>query len=62
MAGTMKDALRRAGLAPEGPKPRRISKKFLEELSDDETLPPLFEAPAVTVALPLEEPPPTEEK
>jgi len=46
MAGSMKDALRKAGLAPEAPAPQRPSKEFREELPDDETLPPLFEKPA----------------
>ncbi len=43
MAGSMKDALRRAGLAPPAPPP---PKQHREELPDDETLPPLFEKPA----------------
>lgn len=51
----MKDALKRAGLAKEEPAPRKISKQFREELSDDESLPPRFEAPAMTVAVPLGE-------
>lgn len=46
MAGSMKDALRKAGLAPEAPAPRRPSKEFREELTDDETPLPLFEKPA----------------
>lgn len=46
MAGSMKDALRRAGLAPPAPAPQRPSKEHREELPDDETLPPLFEKPA----------------
>jgi len=52
MAGSMKDALRRAGLAAPAPPPAstRRAKTFREELSDDETLPPPFEAPALTVA------------
>ncbi|HTE52633.1 MAG TPA: hypothetical protein VK698_17395 [Kofleriaceae bacterium] len=58
MAGSMKDALRRVGLVPEGPAPGRISKKFREELSEDESLPPPFDAPAITVAVPLGEPSP----
>ena len=58
MAGSsIKDALRRAGLAPEAPAPRRIAKEFLEELSDDETPLPLFEAPAKNVPPPHFEPP-----
>jgi hypothetical protein len=49
MAGSMKDALRKSGLVPEEPKPpARRAKEFLEELPDDETLPPLFEPPAST--------------
>lgn len=51
----MKDALKRAGLAKQEPAPRKISKEFREELSDDESLPPRFEAPAMTVAVPLGE-------
>ncbi len=51
----MKDALKRAGLAKQEPAPRKISKEFREELSDDESLPPRFEGPAMTVALPLGE-------
>jgi hypothetical protein len=51
----MKDALKRAGLAKQEPAPRKISKNFREELSDDESLPPRFEAPAMTVAVPLGE-------
>jgi hypothetical protein len=58
MSGSMKDALRKAGLAPPAAPPSRPSKQFREELPDDETLPPLFEAPALTVARPLEAPPP----
>jgi hypothetical protein len=46
MAGSMKDALRKAGPAPQAPAPQRPSKEFREELPDDETLPPLFEKPA----------------
>jgi hypothetical protein len=46
MAGSLKDALRRIGLAPQAPTPRRVAKEFREELPDDETLPPLFERPA----------------
>jgi hypothetical protein len=51
----MKDALKRAGLAKQEPAPRKISKEFREELSDDESLPPRFEGPAMTVAMPLGE-------
>jgi hypothetical protein len=57
MAGSMKDALRKAGLAPEAPPPKRASKEFREELPDDESLPPLFEAPAPNVPPPHFEPP-----
>jgi hypothetical protein len=58
MADSIKDALRKLGLVPEAPAPRRVSKKFLEELPDDETLPPLFEAPAPNAAPPHFEPRP----
>lgn len=54
----MKDALKRAGLAKQEPAPRKISKEFREELPDDESLPPRFDAPAMTVALPLGDAPP----
>jgi hypothetical protein len=62
MALSMKDALRKAGLAPPAEPPRRIAKEFREELPDDETLPPRFEAPALTVARPLEVPAPSDER
>lgn len=55
MAGSMKDALRKSGLAPKEPVKERPSKTFREELPDDETLPPLFDAPALTV--PRSDPP-----
>jgi len=58
MAGSIKDGLRRLGLAPEAPAPRRISKDILEELPEDQTLPPLFEAPAQNVPPPHFESPP----
>jgi hypothetical protein len=49
MAGSMKDALRRSGLAPEEPKPApNKGNKFREELPDDESLPPRFDPPAST--------------
>ena len=48
MPGSMKDALRKAGLVPVEPKPARPAKEFREELPDDKTLPPLFDAPAST--------------
>lgn len=48
MPGSMKDAFRRAGLAPVEPKPAKPAKDFLEELPDDESLPPPFEPPAST--------------
>jgi hypothetical protein len=45
----MKDALRKSGLVPVEPKPAtKRANKFREELSDDETLPPLFDPPAST--------------
>lgn len=53
MAGSMKDALRKSGLTPDEPKQARAKKKFLErleELPDDQSLPPPFEAPALTEA------------
>jgi hypothetical protein len=55
MAGSMKDALRKSGLAPKEPPKERPSKGFREELSEDESLPPLFDAPALTV--PRSDPP-----
>jgi hypothetical protein len=55
MAGSMKDALRKSGLAPEAPAKVPPAKTFREELPDDETLPPLFDAPALTV--PKSDPP-----
>jgi hypothetical protein len=61
MSGTLGDAMKKAGVVtPETPetKPeddgktsrqaRKDKKKWNEELSDDETLPPRFDAPAVT--------------
>jgi hypothetical protein len=49
MAGSMKDALNRSGLVPAEPKPAAPKgNKFREELPDDESLPPPFEAPAST--------------
>jgi hypothetical protein len=49
MAGSMKDALRKRGLVPEEPKPAPgRTNRFREELPDDESLPPPFEAPAST--------------
>jgi hypothetical protein len=56
MAGSMKDALRKSGLAPAAPPKQQSSthapKNFREELSDDESLPPRFDAPALTKAPP----------
>ena len=49
MAGSMKDALRKSGLAPAAPAKAPHAKTFREELSDDESLPPLFDKPALTV-------------
>lgn len=46
MADSIKDALRKAGLAPAAPAPSRVSKEFREELPDDDSLPPRFEPPA----------------
>jgi hypothetical protein len=53
VAGSMKDALEKSGMAPpEEPKAKpptkREQKEWREPLPDDETLPPLFEAPALT--------------
>ena len=49
MADSLKDQLANAGLvAPTPPKPPLEKKKWLEELPDDEGLPPLFDAPALT--------------
>ncbi len=51
MAGSMKDALEKSGVAPpadETPKPKLEKKLWKEALPDDEKLPPLFEAPALT--------------
>jgi hypothetical protein len=58
VAGSMKDALRKAGLGAPDPAPRRRSKEFREPLSDDESLPPLFDAPAMTVPI-IQSPDPT---
>lgn len=55
MAGSMKDALRKSGLAPPAPAKAPPARTFREELSEDESLPPLFEKPALTV--PTIEPP-----
>ncbi len=61
MAGSLKDALEKSGLAPgagkDKPKPQTAAekRKWREPLPDDETLPPLFEAPALTK--PTEPPP-----
>ncbi len=56
MAGSFEDALRKSGLAPvEAPKPAKPkpgNKGYLEELSDDESLPPRFDAPALTRTAP----------
>ena len=56
MADSIKDALEKSGLAvPEPKPPQRDAKKWREELPDDETLPPLFDAPALIK--PTERPP-----
>jgi hypothetical protein len=65
MPGSMKDALTRSGLAaPEetAEKPKTGKKKpdWAEPLSDDESLPPLFDAPALTK--PVESKPSTKPK
>ena len=47
MSGSLKDALRKAGLAaPEKAKPKLEKKKWRTELPDDVPSPPPFEAPA----------------
>jgi hypothetical protein len=49
MAGSMKDELAKSGLIPPEPvKPPLEKKEWLEELPDDESLPPPFDAPALT--------------
>jgi len=53
VAGSLKDALAKSGLTPpEAPREkvetRRDKLKWREPLPDDESLPPLFEAPALT--------------
>ena len=51
MASSLKDALKKSGLAPaDAPRPR-APKGWREELPDDESLPPPFEAPAITTAV-----------
>jgi hypothetical protein len=48
MAGSMKDELEKTGLIPPEPvKPPLEKKEWLDELPDDETLPPRFDAPAL---------------
>jgi hypothetical protein len=49
MAGSMKDALRKSGLVAPKPPPVKPAKGYREELPEDESLPPLFDAPALTV-------------
>jgi hypothetical protein len=54
MAGSLKDALKKAGLAPAeqaAPKPKKTKSGWREDLPADETLPPLFEAPPLTTAV-----------
>ena len=63
MASSIKDALEKSGLAtPDPPKPKakREKPKWREPLPEDETLPPLFEAPALTK--PTESKPPAKKK
>lgn len=45
----MKDALRKSGLVAPKPPPVKPAKGYREELPEDESLPPLFDAPALTV-------------
>ncbi len=60
MAGSFKDAFRKIGAAPAAPpKPKLETKKWLNELPDDVTFPPPFEAPAL---LKPTEPPPKPKK
>jgi hypothetical protein len=65
VAGSLKDALAKSGLTPaEPPKPAppkgKEKREWLEPLSEDETLPPLFDAPALTK--PIESKPTTKKK
>ena len=53
----MKDALRKSGLTPADPPPSKARKGWREELPDDETLPPAFDAPAITTAVDPSAPP-----
>ena len=63
MAGSMKDALKKSGLAPADPVPPKARKKgWREELPDDETLPPAFEAPALATAVDPSAPPPAKKR
>jgi hypothetical protein len=49
MSDSLKDQMAKAGLVPaEPPKTPADKKKWKEELPEDETLPPLFDAPALT--------------
>ena len=58
MASSMKDALRKSGLTPADPPPAKARKGWREELPDDESLPPAFDAPAITTAVDPSAPPP----
>jgi hypothetical protein len=65
VAGSLKEALAKSGLTPaESPKKkseiRREKQKWREPLPEDESLPPLFEAPALTK--PIESKPPAKKK
>jgi hypothetical protein len=65
VAGSLKDALAKSGLTPaEAPKPAapkgKEKREWREPLPDDETLPPLFDAPALTK--PIESKPPAKKK
>jgi hypothetical protein len=58
MAGSLKDALTKKGLAPPAePKPKLEKKKWREELPDDSPPLPAFEAPATGRVVEQEKPP-----
>jgi hypothetical protein len=65
VAGSLKDALSKSGLTPPEeppakPKGKREKQKWLEPLPEDESLPPLFDAPALTK--PIDSKPPVKKK
>ena len=54
MAGSLKDALKKSGLAPIEPEPaapRKNKSGWKDDLPDDDTLPPAFDAPPLTTAV-----------